>query len=205
MEGNGIPAGCNSADARKKSLQSRRPGCKDKVQLHSIFEFMTDDVFDEYREISDVTKADFIITKEERTKNPLVCDGEFFANIGNADDPETYVKLQGTSSSSDTPSSEAQEQGSLPGFHALAAGRGMIASFEASGTHVLSKFTTDQSYVLVIATTGGPINVLVEDGSGKKGIFSRPSGNGIITYETAKMDPGQIIASITITPIQTFL
>jgi len=196
LEGNGIPSGCNSADARNKSLQSRVPGCKDKVQLHSIFEFMTDDVFDEYREITDVTKADFLITKEERTKNPLVCDGEFFANSGNTDDPETYVKLQGTSSSSDTPSSEAQEQGSLPGFHALAAGRGMIASFEASGTHVLAKFTTDQAYVLVIAATGGPINVLVEDGSGKRGIFSRPSGNGITTYETAKFDPGQIEVSV---------
>ena len=200
LEGSGMPSGCNSADTRKKFSQRDLPGCKDKVQLHSIFEFMTDDVFDEYREISDVTKADFIITGEERTKDPLVCDGEFFANSGNSDDPETYVKLQGASSASDiyseSTSPKLGEQGSLPGFQTLASGRGIIASFEASGTHVLSKFTADQSYLLVIATTGGPINVLVEDGSGKRGIFSRPLGNGIATYETGKMDPGRIEVSV---------
>ncbi|SVA89869.1 uncharacterized protein METZ01_LOCUS142723, partial [marine metagenome] len=202
LEGSGMPSGCNSADSRKKSLQRPIPGCKDKVQLHSIFEFMTDEVFDEYREIRDVTRADFIINAEERAKNPLVCDGEFFANSGNSDDPETYVELQEAVSTSDTLYSESSdtlysestspkigEQGSLPGFQTLASGRGIIASFEDSGTQVLSNFTADQSYFLIIATTGGPIQVSLEDNSGKRSIFSRPLGNGISTYETDKMYP----------------
>jgi len=205
LDGTGVPSGCNSADSRKKFSQSDLPGCKAKVQLHSIFEFMTDDVFNEYREIADVSRADFIITAEERTKNPLVCEGEFFAHSGNADDPETYVKLQDPTTS-DTLSSESpqtdgaspklEEQKNLPGFQALASGRGIIASFEGSGTQVLSNFTTDQSYFLIIATTGGPIKVSVEDNSDKRRIFSRPLGNGITTYETGKMDSGQIEVSV---------
>jgi hypothetical protein len=55
---------------------------------------MTDDVFNEYQKIADVSRSDFIITAEERAKNPLVCEGEDFANEGNSDDPEVYVQLQ---------------------------------------------------------------------------------------------------------------
>ena len=206
LDGTGIPAGCNSADAREKFLQSHLPGCKAKVRLHSIFEFMTDDVFNEYQNIADVSRSDFIITAEERAKNPLVCEGEFFAKPGNADDPATYVRLQGSSSTSSASSSEpsqtdgssskAEVKGNLPGLQTLASDREIIASFEASGNHVLSKFTADKSYLLIIAATGGPIKVSVDDGSGKRGIYSRPLGNGIYTYETAKMDSGQIEVSV---------
>jgi hypothetical protein len=55
---------------------------------------MTDDVFNEYQKIADVSRSDFIITAEERAKNPLVCEGDDFANEGNSDDPEVYVQLQ---------------------------------------------------------------------------------------------------------------
>ncbi|MQF65070.1 hypothetical protein FIM04_02990 [SAR202 cluster bacterium AC-409-J13_OGT_754m] len=206
LDGTGIPSGCNSADSRKKFLQRNLPGCKAKVRLHSIFEFMTDDIFNEYQKTIDVSRSDFIITAEERAKNPLVCEGEYFAKSGNADDPETYVKLQGSSSASsaessggsqtDGSSSKAEIKGNLPGLQALASGREVIASFEALGSHVLSKFTADKSYLLVISATGGSIKVLVDDGSGKRGIYSRPLGNGINTYETGKMDPGQIEVSV---------
>ena len=200
LDGNGIPSGCNSADSRKKFLQRQLPGCKAKVQLHSIFEFMTDGVFSEYQKIADVSRSDFIVTAQERAKNPLVCKGEFFAEPGNVDDPATYVQIQEPSSASNSSSSgsssKAQVEGSLPGVQELASGREIIASFEASGSHVLSKFTADESYLLVIASTGGPIKVSVEDGSGKRGIFSRPLGDGINTYETAKMDSGQIEVSV---------
>ena len=193
LDGTGIPSGCNSADAREKFLQRQLPGCKAKVRLHSIFEFMTDDVFNEYQKIADVSRSDFIITAEERAKNPLVCEGEFFAKPGNASDLVTYVKLQGSSATSSTSSSESsQAEEDLPGLQVLASGREVIASFEGSGSQVLSKFTADKSYLLVITATGGPITVSVEDGSDKRGVFSRPLGNGITTYETAKMESGQI-------------
>jgi len=206
LDGNGIPSGCNSADSRKKFLQRNLPGCKAKVQLHSIFEFMNDDVFSEYQKITDVLRSDFIITAEERAGSLLVCKGEFFAEPGNADDPATYVKLQGSSSVSNTSSSgssqtdgslsKSEVKGSLPGFQTLASGREIIASFEASGSHMLSEFTVGKSYLLVIAATGGPIKVSVEDDSGKRGIFSRPLGSGISTYETAQMELGQIEVSV---------
>ena len=197
LDGTGIPSGCNSADAREKFLQRYLPGCKAKVRLHSIFEFMTDDVFNEYQKIADVSRSDFIITAEERAKNPLICEGEFFANPGNAGDLVTYIKLQGSAATSSTSSSESsQTEGELPGLQILASGREVIASFEGSGSQVLSKFTADKSYLLVIAATGGPIEVSVEDSSDKRGIFSRPLGNGITTYETAKMESGQIEVSV---------
>ena len=90
LDGNGIPSGCNSADVRDNLLQGNLPGCKSNVQLHSIFEFMTDDVFNEYHNVADVSKADFIISAVERAKNPLTCEGEFFTEPGNADDPGDY-------------------------------------------------------------------------------------------------------------------
>ena len=94
LDGSGIPTPCNSANLRQSFLLSKLPGCRAKVQLHSIFEFMTDDVFNEYQKIADVSRSDFIITAEERAKNPLVCEGDDFANEGIVDDPEVYVELQ---------------------------------------------------------------------------------------------------------------
>ena len=154
LDGSGVPTSCNSADSRNSLLLRFLPGCKTKVQLHSIFEFMTDKVFSEYQKVANVSKSDFIVTAEERARNPLVCEGEFFANPGNADDPETYVELQDFRSTNITPSSESslthgplsktETQETLPGFPTLAAGREIIASFVASGSDVFSKFVADK-------------------------------------------------------------
>ena len=188
LDGSGIPSSCNSADSRQ-GRGGNSPGCSATVQLHSIFEFMTDDLFGEYQKIANVSKSDFIITAEERARNPLVCEGESFANPGNTDDPATYVKLQDSSSTAEV--SEA-----LPGFQALASGRDIIASFESSGSHLLSKFDADQSYLLVIASTGGPLNIVVADNYEKRGIFSRPLSDGAYTYETGELNAGQIEISV---------
>ena len=206
LDGSGIPASCNSADSRNSLSLRFLPGCKTKVQLHSIFEFMTDNVFSEYQKVANVSKSDFIVTAEERARNPLVCEGEFFANPGNADDPATYVKLQDFLATNNTPSSESslthgppsktETQETLPGFPTLAAGREIIASFEASGGHVLSKFDADKPYLLVIAATGGPMEASVENGSDRRLVFQRPLGIGTGTYETSKMDPGLIGVSV---------
>jgi len=209
LDGSGVPTPCNSANLRQSFLLSKLPGCRAKVQLHSIFEFMTDDVFNEYQKIADVSRSDFIITAEERAKNPLVCEGDDFANEGNSDDPEVYVKLQVSSPPNiETTSSESSPTNgsslktevleTLPGFQALASGRDIIASFESSGSHVLSKFDADQSYLLVICSTGGPIIVGVTTTAfaNNRDIYSRPLGNGVTTYETSKMDAGQIEISV---------
>ena len=199
LNGSGIPSGCNSADSRQ-GRAAKSPGCSATVQLHSIFEFMTDDLFSEYQKIANVSKSDFIITAKERARNLLVCEGENFANRGNTDDPEVYVRLQGSPSNIETTSSESNGSSSktevsdtLPGFQSLASGRDIIASFESSGSHVLSKFDADQSYLLVIASAGGPIKVLVGD---KRNIYSRPLGNGVTMYESGKLDAGQIEVSV---------
>ena len=205
LDGPGIPSGCNSTDSRQ-GRASKSPGCSATVQLHSIFEFMTDDLFSEYQKITNVSKSDFIITAEERASNPLVCEGENFANRGNTNNPEVYVSLQGSPSNIETTSSESSSNNgsspktevaaTLPGFQALASGRDIIASFESSDSHLLSKFDADQSYLLVIASAGGPITVLVGDSYKKRNIYSRPLGNGVTAYETGRMDAGQIEVSV---------
>jgi hypothetical protein len=202
LDGSGVPTKCNSANSRNSLLLRYLPGCKTKVQLHSIFEFMTDNVFTEYQKVANVSKSDFIVTAEERAMNPLVCEGEFFANPGNADDPAAYVKLQdflptdNTSSSEFSlthgPSTKSETLEALGGFIVLAADREIITSFEASGNHMLSKFDTDKPYLLVIASTGGPMEVSIENGSDRRSVFHRPLGTGPSTYETNKMDTGLI-------------
>lgn len=200
LDGNGIPSGCNSADVRDNLVKRNLPGCKSNVQLHSIFEFMTDDVFNEYEKVADVSRSDFIITADDRAKSPLTCEGEFFTESGNADDPATYVKLQESSSISNMASSESSNTSIakevLPDISTLTSNRELIASFEGSGSQALSGFQTDNPYVLVIAATGGPITVWVDNGSDKRSIYSRPSSNGIDTYETNKLESGYIEISV---------
>jgi len=202
LDGSGFPSGCNSADSRQ-GRAGKSPGCSATVQLHSIFEFMTDDLFREYQKITNVSKSDFIITAEERARNPLVCEGENFTSRGNTDEPEVYVRLQGSPSNIETTSSESNRSSSktqlsdtLPGFQALASGQDIIASFENSGSHILPKFDANQSYLLVVASAGGPIKVLVGDSYEKRNIYSRPLGNGVTMYESGKMDAGQIEVSV---------
>ena len=54
LDGNGVPSPCNSESQR--SAWGEMPGCASKRQFHSIFEFMTDEVFEQYRAVADVTR-----------------------------------------------------------------------------------------------------------------------------------------------------
>ncbi len=90
LDGNGVPSPCNSESQR--SAWGEMPGCASKRQFHSIFEFMTDEVFEQYRAVADVTRDDFMISTEERSANPLRCEGEDFV----IRDVGAYVFLQGS-------------------------------------------------------------------------------------------------------------
>ena len=211
LDGAGFPSPCNSGDVRKRL--GHVPGCRDTAQLHSIFEFMTDSVFVEYQKLAaeaelNVSRSDFIITAEERAANPLKCDAELFTEPGRRTDGVSFIQFQepittvGKSlidgvKQDGKPSTQIATPKTLPGFSALASSRETIASFEASGSHVLSQFYAEGPYLIVIAADGGPIEVSVEDGSGPRGVFSRPSNSsGVSTYETNTLDPGQIEISV---------
>lgn len=209
LDGAGFPSPCNSGDARKS--HGNRPGCRDTVQLHSIFEFMTDSVLAEYQKLAAeaelISRADFIITAEQRAANPMKCDGENFTETASLTSDrvnliqfQDFITMQGKPPDYFAPGGEAsilESKQVLPGFSALASGRETLASFETSGSHVLSKFYAEGPYLIVIAADGGPIEVSVEDGSGPRGVFSRPSSSsGVSTYETNTLDPGQIEISV---------
>ena len=91
-DGTGIPTPCNSK--RTRSEWANSPGCKEVISHHSVFELMSDEVFEEYEKNSQVDRADFIIPVEERKANFLECDGEDFLNPGSTGDPEVFVRLQ---------------------------------------------------------------------------------------------------------------
>ena len=97
---------------------------------------------------------------------------------------------------SSEPSNTSIAKEVLPDISTLTSNRELIASFEGSGSQALSGFQTDNPYVLVIAATGGPITVWVDNGSDKRSIYSRPSSNGIDTYETNKLESGYIEISV---------
>lgn len=92
LVGSGVPSPCNSANIRK--MWGEMPGCRVSRQFHSLFEFMTNKVFDDYQAVSSVFREDFIISAEERSSNPLAVDGESFVNEGVDDDPNVYVRLR---------------------------------------------------------------------------------------------------------------
>jgi hypothetical protein len=60
------------------------------ARLISCFEAMTDDLFSHYIARGVDSRQDFIITREERDADPLLCDGETFLTGGNL---ENWVKL----------------------------------------------------------------------------------------------------------------
>jgi len=210
LDGAGFPSPCNSGDVRKS--RGHLPGCRDTVQLHSIFEFMTDSVFVEYQKLAaeaelNVSRADFIITAEERAANPLKCDAELFTEPGYLTDGVSFIQFQESITiagrslidgvkQDGKPSTQIVTSITLPGFSALASSRETIASFEASGSHVLSQFYADLPYLIVIAADGGPVEVSIDDGSGSRGVYSRPSSSGVSTYETGTLEPGQIEISV---------
>ena len=201
LDGAGFPSPCNSGDARER--RGHLPGCRDTVQLHSIFEFMTDSVLAEYQKLAKLSRSDLIFTAEERDANPMTCNGEQFTKAAYLADGVNFIQFQdpvtivGKPAGVDEnkPGSEVSEQ-PLPGFSALASGRETIASFEASGADALSEFRSEGPYLLVIASGGGPIEISLEDGSGPRRVYSRPSSSGASTYETKTLKPGQIEISV---------
>ena len=188
LDGNGVPSPCNAASTR--TTWGDLPGCTSKRRFHSIFEFMTDEVFAQYRAVADVTRDDFIITAEERSANPLRCEGEDFV----ISDVGAYVSLQGSPEIEQSMLAQepAASEGSLPSAESLADGRTVLATFDGSGSPELEPFDAVDDYALVITSDSGPIEVSVDDGSGERSIYDRPESSGIGTYETASLGTGNI-------------
>ena len=192
LDGNGVPSPCNAASIR--TTWGDLPGCTSKRQFHSIFEFMTDEVFAQYRAVADVTRDDFIVTAEERSAAPFKCEGENFVTR----DVDAYVFLQGSPETEEsTPAQEsAASEVSLPSTEFLADGRAVLASFDGSGSPQLESFAAAADYALVVASDGGPIKVTVDDGSGERSIYDRPESSGISTYETSALGTGNISVAV---------
>ncbi|MBO13844.1 MAG: hypothetical protein CMJ68_24230, partial [Planctomycetaceae bacterium] len=190
LDGNGVPSPCAAGALRAK--WGTMPGCVAKRQFHSIFEFMTEEVFEQYRAVADVTRDDFVISVEDRAADPLACEGEDFV----IRDVDAYVTLQGNSdTASSTPEPDtATPEASLPSADSLAAGRAVLAAHEGSSSSVLAPFEAVSDFALVVASDAGPIQLSVDDGNGARSIYDRPegSGRGITTYETAPLGAGSI-------------
>ena len=192
LDGNGVPSPCTAASTR--TTWGDLPGCTSKRRFHSIFEFMTDEVFDQYRAVADVTRDDFMISTEERSANPLMCEGEDFVTR----DVGAYVFLQGSPEIEQSMPTEepAAVEVSLPSTESLADGRTVLASFDGPGAPQLESFDAVDNYALVIASDGGPIKVSVDDGSGERSIYERPESSGISTYETSSLGTGNISVAV---------
>ena len=195
LDGNGVPSPCTAESQR--SSWGGLPGCASKRQFHSIFEFMTDEVFDQYRAVADVTRDDFMISTEERSANPLMCEGEDFVTR----DVGAYVFLQGSPEIEQSMPTEepAAVEVSLPSTESLADGRTVLASFDGPGAPQLESFDAVDNYALVIASDSGPIKVTVDDGSGERSIYHRPESSGISTYETSALGTGNISVTVEAT------
>ena len=192
LSGNGVPSPCTSAETQNQWGQL--PGCKAERQFHSIFEFMTDDVFNDYAELTDVERNDFIISPTERSLSPLRCDGEKFEtrDIGG------YLQLQEGETAAPTTSTPVQQHSgeSLPSAETLAQQKPIIASVAGEGSSVSQRFETAASFSLIVASDGGPLEIEVNTGEGPRVIYNRPPGDGISTYESDAFVTSEV--SITI-------
>ena len=192
LSGNGVPSPCTSAETQNQWGQL--PGCKAERQFHSIFEFMTDDVFNDYAELADVDRNDFIISATERSVAPLRCDGEAFEtrDIGG------YFQLQEGETTAPTTSTPVQQQSeeSLPSTETLAQQKPIIASVEGAGSSLTQRFETQAGFSLVIASDGGPLEIEVNTGEGPRVIYNRPPGDGIATYESGALGASEVSIAI---------
>lgn len=197
LDGSGVPSPCNSAATRAE--WSGLPGCIDSRRFHSIFEFMTDEVFADYQAMASVTRDDFIVSAEERLASPLAVDGESFRNPGNSGDPDVYVRLQGSSSGGEglaEGTAPARPAVGLADFAAMAAGREILTEFDALDPEIPAPFVADDPFLVVISADGGPIGVFVDDGNGIRQVFGGSADGMIGSYETGVMDPGTIRISV---------
>jgi len=154
LDGTGIPSPCIAASTRRE--QSHLPGCASTVRFRSIFDHMTDQVFADYQVVSDVVRDDFKVSRAELKANPNECDGEFFINIGNVDDPDVYRVLHGTIQDNAVTSSE----------------QSALFAFEGSGNDESDLFTIQADDVLVISSSGGPIDVTIDGLEGSRTALS---------------------------------
>ena len=180
LTGNGVPSPCTSD--KTQSEWGQLPGCQAKRQFHSIFEFMTDDVFSDYVELADVERSDFIVSLAERSSAPLRCEGERFEtrDIGG------YVQLQEIEGETSAPISSAPEESkeSLPSVESLAKQNQIIGSLAGEGSSISQEFKISSAYGLIIASDGGPIEVKINTGDGYRVIYNRPAGDSVATYES---------------------
>ena len=192
LSGNGVPSPCTSAETQNQWGQL--PGCKAERQFHSIFEFMTDDVFNDYADLTDVDRNDFIISPTERSLAPLRCDGEKFEtrDIGG------YLQLQEGGTAAPTTSTPVQQRSeeSLPSGETLAQQKPIIASVAGEGSSVSQRFETAAGFSLIIASDGGPLEIEVDTGGGPRVIYNRPPGDGISIYGSDAFGASEV--SITI-------
>lgn len=196
LDGSGVPASCNSSSMRASFPMKMLPGCQAKVSLHSIFEFMTDKVFDEYRAVADMSRKDFIISKDYRTANPLVCDGEDFVDRGIETDAEHFINLRKQSKTESlgiqTPSTKPEE------VHSTIINSNLIDSYSGTGTKVLGPITLNSDYFISVTSDKGPIQVsILSESDGERGIYQRPENtSGKNTYTTPRIKSDRIHLSI---------
>mgnify|MGYP001243632296 FL=1 len=188
LDGSGFPTACMSGDSRLK--RGNLPGCKRTIKLLSLFDHMTDEVFAEYRELYDVERSDFKNSKEEIAKNPYTCTGEWFDNKGNADDADTYVRLQG--------GGDEQKLGDEQSNVQASGNVGVIVtSFEGESDGEHGPFEAVDGDVISITSDGGPFLVSVSKEGDVRSIYNRPEGDGTVNYETPLPFAGLVSAIVT--------
>lgn len=178
LTGNGVPSPCVTAHARNSMPNA--PACKAIRRYHSIFWYMTDEVFAEYQKVGNVTKDDFIITAEELAGRPNACDGEKFVNRGSVAESDVYLRLQ-----------PPQKQ-SAPSLQALSENREILASLKSSGSDVLGPIESKTKYSIVLWSQTGPVELRLDDGTGARTVYKGPSKNTPITHVTKARSPGNI-------------
>ncbi len=186
LTGNGVPSPCVTGFTHDK--MPNVPACKAIRKYHSIFWYMTDEVFAEYQEIGNVTRDDFNISAEELARRPYTCDGDKFVNRGSTDDPEVYLRLQ--------PPAEQ----SAPDLQASANNREILASLESSGSDVLGPIEYKTNYSIILWSQAGPIQLLLDDGTGQRTIYTGLENNTPINHTIEGLTPGNITILVQANP-----
>ena len=94
LSGSGRPSPCVTGVTRDQygKLGSYGP-CGDVLRFRSIFSLMTDEVFALYQGRGATSRDDFIISAEERAARPPQCEGQFFVDEADVNDPDEVVQL----------------------------------------------------------------------------------------------------------------
>ena len=94
LSGSGRPSPCVTGVTRDRygKLGSYGP-CGDVLRFRSIFSLMTDEVFALYQGRGATSRDDFIISAEERAARPPQCEGQFFVDEADVNDPDEVFQL----------------------------------------------------------------------------------------------------------------